>query len=268
MYCKTYLGMFLGVLMLGATLPANSFADWRCACGTTVHVNYPTTCPVCSRPLPNPTPPFTPPPSTPPYTPPGTGPSVPPGTPTDSSGLTLGVNIYNAGWRVMVQSVVPGTPAQGKLFPNDQLVKGAFRDAQSGQVFRVNIQSPADVTRLKTLAGAGTRVALQVFRPTTGPRNFFVTFATPGGVTTYGAPVAGGGTAAAMSRTAPAAAMITEDVSGEAASMLGGGATGGGPPVISNPGTNPGFNPGVNPGTNPGFNPPPGGDSAADLLNN
>lgn len=216
------------------------FADWRCACGTIVHVNYPTTCPVCGRNLPNS--------SVPPYTPPSAG-------APDSSGVTLGVRIYNAGPRVIVQSVIPNTPAQGRLFPNDQLVRGAFRDAQSGHVHRVSIYSPADVTRLKTLAGAGTQVALRVFRPTSGDRNFFVSFAAPGGVTTRTYQVQVNGRTETRTQQVQQQARtttITEDTTGEAASMLGGDAgSDNGPPVIIDQGSG-----------------QSGGDSAADLLGN
>jgi hypothetical protein len=232
-----------------ALMCSQAVADWTCACGTVVHVNYPTTCPVCNRPLPNPTPP----PYTPPYTPPGA---------PDSSGVTLGVNIYNAGSRVIVQSVIPGTPAQGRLFPNDQLVKGAFRDAQNGQVIRVPIYSPADVTRLKTMAGAGQQVALQVFRPTTGVRNFFVNFVAPGGMVTKTYSLQVNGQTEMRTREVPqsgSAAMIQEDTSGAAASMLGEGGSGGDPAIIDQGGGNQGG------GQEQGGQ--IGGESAEDLLN-
>ncbi|TWT76269.1 hypothetical protein CA13_67610 [Planctomycetes bacterium CA13] len=244
-------------LVLLSLTSTQAIADWNCVCGTTVHVNYPTTCPVCSRSLPNqPSP--TPPPYTPPYTPPGA---------PDSSGVTLGVKIYNAGPRVMVQSVMPNTPAQGLLFPNDQLVKGAFRDAQSGQVQRVQIYSPSDVTRLKTLAGAGQRVALQVFRPTTGTRNFFVNFAAPGGAPvtrTYQVQVNGHTETRTRSVSqSAAAATITEDSTGEAAALLGGGGPGGNAPILDHQGPNqPPSQGGVLPPSQGGI-----GESAADLLN-
>ncbi len=229
----------LGIaLTLALGLSSTSlFADWHCACGTIVHVNYPTACPTCGRNLPNSS-----------FPQPGAG-------APDSSGVTLGVRLYNAGPRVIVESVLPNTPAQGRLFPNDQLVRGAFRDAASGQVHRVNIYSPADVTRLKTLAGAGTQVALRVFRPTGGARNFFVSFAAPGGVTTRAYQVQVNGrteTRTQQVQQQARTATITEDTTGEAASMLGGDAgSAGGPPVIIDQGSG-----------------QSGGDSAADLLGN
>ncbi len=233
---------FAGLLSLILTIATPALADWHCQCGTIVHVNYPTTCPVCGRNLPN---------STPPFTPPGGG-SV-----NDGTGIEIGVNIYAVNGRVVVQSVLPGTPAQGRLFPNDQLVKGAFRDPQNGQVYKVQIYSPNDVTRLKSLAGAGTKVALEVFRPTTGTRSFFLTFATDGGIVTRTRQVYGANgqvTERTVQEQRAATPMtITEDSTGEAAQWLnegGGSATGGTPPVIVNPGNN-----------------GAGGESAADLLN-
>jgi hypothetical protein len=188
-------------IVLAASAVTSAFADWQCRCGTIVHVDYPTTCPVCGRSLPEQRPPFTP----------------PSGSVNDGTGVRLGVSIYQNNRRVIVSRVEPGTPAEGLLFPNDQLVRAAFRDAQNGRVFRMPIYTPSDVTRLKSLAGAGTRVALEVFRPTSGLRNFFVEFApdrnevyTKGGV---GAEVA----------AAESAASISEDTTGEAAGMLGGG---------------------------------------------
>ncbi|WP_442506931.1 hypothetical protein SH528x_005805 [Novipirellula sp. SH528] len=244
--------------------PSPTQADWHCACGAIVHVNYPTTCPVCGRNLPNSPPSFTP-----PFTPPGPRPG-PGSTAPDSSGVTLGVNIYNAGSRVIVQSVMPGTPAQGRLFPNDQLVKGAFRDPLSRQVHRVFIHSPADVTRLKTMAGAGTRVALQVYRPTTGVRNFLVNFEAPGGTTTQAYQLQADGQPQALRSTSPAAAMISDDVNGEAASMLGSDDAGGGgdyaPTVNPGAGQNPDYNPRPDYNPNPNFGPGNQGDTADDLL--
>jgi hypothetical protein len=284
-------------LLVGGLMPTpQAIADWQCACGAIVHVNYPTTCPLCNRELPNR---VTPPPFTPPFTPPGMRPPRPPWPwpgqrpgAVDSSGLTLGVNVYQVGSRVIVQSTLPNTPAEGRLFPNDQLVMGAFRDAATGELQRIQIRHPDDLTELKTLAGAGTQVALRVYRPTTGVRDFFVSFKAPGVVTrTY----------ERSGRSAPGAepeaepegvmgsrsATFTEDTTGEAAAMLGsgGGADAGAAPVMRQPGQ-PGVQPGqpgrpslqpgrpslqpgrpaprpAQPGVQPGQ---PSGESASDLL--
>ena len=186
-------------IVLAASAVTPTFADWHCRCGTTVHVNYPTTCPVCGRNLPE---------SRPPFTPPG-------GPANDGTGLRLGVSIFETNGRVIVSRVDRGTPADGLLFPNDQFVRAAFRDAQNGSVFKMDIYNPDDIRRLKTLAGAGTRVALEVFRPTSGSRHFFVEFA-PERNQVY---TRGGGNSVAA---AAASASISEDTTGEAAGLLGG----------------------------------------------
>lgn len=273
-------------LLVGGLMPTHrAIADWQCACGAIVHVNYPTTCPLCNRELPNR---VTPPPFTPPFTPPGMRPPRPPWPwpgqrpgAVDSSGLTLGVNVYQVGSRVIVQSTLPNTPAEGRLFPNDQLVMGAFRDAATGELQRIQIRHPDDLTELKTLAGAGTQVALRVYRPTTGVRDFFVSFKAPGGVVTRS--VQGSGRSAPGAEAEPEgaagsrSAVFTEDTTGEAAAMLGsgGGADAGAAPVIRQPGQ-PGIQPGQpgRPAPQPGrpsLRPAqpavqPGGESASDLL--
>lgn len=244
-----------------AICSAIGFADMTCSCGTIVHSNQPTTCPVCSTQLPiravNPRP---------------IHPGRPIGDPhgvNDSSGLKLGVVIYNAGGRVVVERVLPNTPADGHFFPNDQIVKGAFRDAQDGRVYSVPINSPASLTQLKTMAGPGNRVAMRVSRPTSGPRSFFVTFASQGGVVSGGARAySTQGVAAA----APvAAASVQADTTGEAAGWLDnstpraananqrGNVIQGGSVIPVNP------NPGV---VNPGVPTPavPGVDTAEGLL--
>lgn len=215
-----------------ATLVSPAFADWHCQCGAIVHVNYPTTCPVCNRSLPNTPPPFT----------------LPGSNANDGTGLRLGVNIFGANGRVLVESVQPGTPAQGKLYPNDQLVKGAFRDPLSGQVYRVEIYSPDDLTRLKALAGAGTKVALEVFRPTSGTSSFFISFAADGVVTRSKQRQPTNGRANSRSQSGPGSTNIVEDTTGEAAQWLN---AGGGPTVKGRSSV-------VYPGA---------GDSPADLLN-
>lgn len=258
-----YLSLMLSVAISFSTT-ASALADHNCVCGTIVHVDYPTTCPHCQRPLPNTPPPFTPPPYTPPFTPPV----------TDGSGVELGVMIYTAGGgRVVVQSVKPNTPAAGNLFPNDQLVKGAFRDAATNQVFKIPIRSQNDLTRLKTLAGGGTDVAMQVYRPTTGTyRNFMLRFAVQGGsaarAEAFTVRTGPGGRSSTVARPRAArTTTFTEDTTGAAAALLGGPANAGrrpgGPPVV-NPGTGPrpGGPPVVNPGT-----PSSGGDTADSLLN-
>jgi predicted RNA-binding Zn-ribbon protein involved in translation (DUF1610 family) len=248
-----------------AIVSTTASAQFKCdTCGAVINTQWwQGPCPNCNNhtvrriaPTPAPAPAPTPFPS----------PVPTPGAP-DSSGVRLGVNIYNAGSRVIVQSVLPNTPAQGKLFPNDQIVKGAFRDALTGRVIKVMITSPADMTRLKTLAGAGTKVALQVFRPTTGSRNFFVTFATPGIVSTQAqtySVVVNGHTETRVREVsesgqdgATASAMVVEDTTGAAAAMLDDNSFQGGTPV----GPAPGVPPAVMP-TQPTF----GGDSADDLL--
>lgn len=279
--------LLVGVFLLAGLMPTHrALADWQCACGAIVHVNYPTTCPLCNRELPNR---VTPPPFTPPFTPPGMRPPRPPWPwpgqrpgAVDSSGLTLGVNVYQVGSRVIVQSTLPNTPAEGRLFPNDQLVMGAFRDAATGELQRIQIRHPDDLTELKTLAGAGTQVALRVYRPTTGVRDFFVSFKAPGVVTrTYerSGRSAPGSEAEAEPEGAVGSrsAVFTEDTTGEAAAMLGsgGGADGGAAPVIRQPGQ-PGIQPGQpgRPAPQPGrpsLRPAqpgvqPGGESASDLL--
>jgi hypothetical protein len=171
---------------------------------------------------------------------------------------------------------------------------GAFRDAATGELQRIQIRHPDDLTELKTLAGAGTQVALRVYRPTTGVRDFFVSFKAPGVVTrTYersgrsapGAEPEGEPEAAMESRSAT----FTEDTTGEAAAMLGGGGgDAGAAPVMRQPGqpVQPGVQP-VQPGrpslqpgrpslqpgrpaprpAQPGVQPgQPGGESASDLL--
>lgn len=276
--------LLVGLFLVGGLMPAQqAVADWQCACGAIVHVNYPTTCPLCNRELPNR---VTPPPFTPPFTPPGMRPPRPPWPwpgqrpgAVDSSGLTLGVNVYQVGSRVIVQSTLPNTPAEGRLFPNDQLVMGAFRDAATGELQRIQIRHPDDLTELKTLAGAGTQVALRVYRPTTGVRDFFVSFKAPGVVTRS---VQGAGRSAPGAEAEPASegavgsrsAVFTEDTTGEAAAMLGsgGGGDAGAAPVIRQPGIQP-----VQPGRpspqpgRPSLRPAqpgvqPGGESASDLL--
>ncbi len=143
------------VLLLGS----HAHGDWHCRCGTIVHVNYPTTCPTCNRSLPESTPPFT-----------------PPGGQTDGTGLRLGVAVYENRGQLVVSRVLPDSPAQGLLFQNDRITKGAFRDVATGDVHRFQIASIQDLAQLKTLAGANTEVALEVYRPTTGVRAFLVTF--------------------------------------------------------------------------------------------
>jgi len=196
---------FIAALVLFIVTTTNAVADWYCQCGTVVHVNYQTTCPVCNRNLPN---------STPPFTPPG-------GNASDWSGLTLGVTVSNINGRVVVSKVAQGTPAFGRLFPNDQLVKGAFRDAESGQVYRIDISSPEDLTRLKYEAGPGTQVALEVFRPRSGTRSFFVTFAGREEQKTSSYTVNGREVERSEPYIVTSPLSITEDKSGSAARMLG-----------------------------------------------
>lgn len=143
-----------------------SLADWRCPCGTIVHVNYPTTCPTCNRDLPN-IPPI--------HSRPNSSPAP------DASGLVFGATLSNIGGLVTVRQIT-GLPALGSLFPNDKLIKGAFRDSYTGRVTRVQFYSPQDMIRLKTLAGADQRVALQVWREGVGYRSFYLYFGVPGGI--------------------------------------------------------------------------------------
>jgi hypothetical protein len=200
-------GLFL-LFALSATVAS---ADWHCRCGTIVHVDYPTSCPVCGRSLPEPRPPFTP----------------PGGNVNDGTGLRLGATVYEVDGRVIVSRVDRGTPADGRLFPNDQLVKAAFRDQQNGQVYRRWISSADDIRQLKSLAGAGTKVAMEVFRPTSGSRSFFVIFAPERPQTrTYTVIVNGQPeerTSTMTSGVGESAAAIMEDSTGEAAGMLNGG---------------------------------------------
>jgi hypothetical protein len=171
----------------------------------------------------------------------------------DGTGLELGVTIYEVNGRVIVSQTRPGTPASGLLFPNDQIVRAAYRDAFTGRVYRSGIRTVGDVAMLKANAGPGARVALEVYRPTTGYRSFFVNFAISGEVTQYSAAAKGddgrvvprGG-----GQTRTSAASIVPDSTGEASQMLGGRneAQGGNAPQEFTP--------------NRG-----GGDSAADLLN-
>ena len=144
--------------------------------------------------------------------------------------------------------------AENRLYPNDQLVKAAFRDAQNGQVYKVNIYSPDDVTRLKTMAGSSTKVAMEVFRPTSGSRNFFINFAPVGGIVTKTYSSSQGGAMETMS--APVVTMI-EDTTGEAAQWLSSGTSS---PVN-------GGNSGQGPIQTPPVTNPVGGDSADSLLN-
>jgi hypothetical protein len=171
----------------------------------------------------------------------------------DGTGLELGVTIYEVSGRVIVSRTRPGTPAAGLLFPNDQLVRAAYRDAFSRQVYRMGIRTVGDVATLKASAGPGARVALEVYRPTTGYRSFFVNFAISGEVTQNSAAAqAGDGQVVTRGGNQPraAAASIVPDSTGEAAQMLGGRSApqGGNEPqeIVPNP---------------------VGGDSAADLLN-
>lgn len=170
----------------------------------------------------------------------------------DGTGLSLGVIIYEVNGRVLVERTIPGTPAAGKLFPNDQLVRGAFRDAQNGQVYRQRIQSIDDVTRLKAYAGPQTRVAMEVYRPTTGYRSFFVTFETdevvPQVRTRAAAAAADGSGEVPVTRRRAGA--VVPDSTGEAAQLLGGRESSEGDAVPR--------------GSNPTGN---SGDSANDLLN-
>ncbi len=170
----------------------------------------------------------------------------------DGTGLSLGVIIYEVNGRVLVERTIPGTPASGKLFPNDQLVRGAFRDAQNGQVYRQFIQSIDDVTRLKAYAGPQTRVAMEVYRPTTGYRSFFVTFETdevvPQVRTRAAAAAADGSGEVPVTRRRAGA--IVPDSTGEAAQLLGGRESSEGGPVTRE-------------STQQGNS----GDSANDLLN-
>lgn len=190
-------GKYVLALSTLICIASTATADWHCRCGAIVHANYPTSCPVCGRARPNEVPPFTPPPG---------------GNPQDTSGLRLGVVVYPANGRVVVQRALRGTPAYGKLFPNDRIVKGAFRDAYTGKKFVVDIYYPDDLRRLKSLAGAGTRVALRVYRPTAGTRDFFVSFAPRNGTVEYS--LRNG------QQPHAEAATISEDTSGEASSWF------------------------------------------------
>ena len=192
-------------LALAVTTSNAAMADWHCRCGTTVHVDYPTQCPVCDRHLPN---------DTPPFTPPGGG-----SISNDGTGMTLGVSVYSHRGRLMVEDVLPRTPADGRLFSNDQMVKAAFRDPMTGDVHRLRLRTPNDLSRLKVLAGPGTKVALEVFRPTSGTRSFFVRFATNRPSVVRG--VFGGGNDGAAAEEVRATT-ITEDRTGEASRMLEG----------------------------------------------
>jgi hypothetical protein len=136
--------------------------------------------------------------------------------------LRLGVSVYEVNRRVIVSRVDPGTPAAGRLFPNDQLVRAAFKDAQSGGIYRMPINSPGDIRRLKSLAGAGTRVALEVFRPTSGTRNFFVDFAPEGTTTPYTVTVNGVLEERTSIKTGQSSPTVREDTTGEAATWLDG----------------------------------------------
>ncbi len=112
------------------------------------------------------------------------------------------------------------------------------------------------------MAGAGQQVALQVFRPTTGVRNFFVNFAAPGRTVAMTQSVVVNGQIETRTTLVPqegSSGTIQEDTSGEAASMLGEGGSGGGPAIIDQGG-------GIDGGMPQGGG-QIGGESAEDLLN-
>jgi len=121
---------------------------------------------------------------------------------------------------VVVSRVDPGTPAEGRLYPNDQLVKAAFRDQQNGQVFRMWINSSDDIRMLKYRAGAGNNVALEVYRPTSGVRSFFVMFAPERSEEKTYTVTVNGRTEERTRATSQPMATIIDDATGEAAQML------------------------------------------------
>jgi hypothetical protein len=178
--------------------------------------------------------------------------------------LKLGVSVYSAGDRVVVSSVEAGTPAQGVLFPNDQIVRAAFRDAASGSIYRFGIRTPDDLTQLKFYAGTGTRVAMEVFRPTTGPRNFFVNFVPSSPIVPRAVYDSNGNMTSTTTTSRGSSAEIVEDSSGEAGNWLSNGTD---MPVggISSGNSGNMLRTDVQTGVESNNN--SGGDSAGDLLN-
>ena len=97
-----------------------------------------------------------------------------PGPTPGGQPLMLGLNVYQGQGGVTVESVRPGTPAYGKFFPNDTIVRYAYRDRMTGEKFRSAVYQPGDINTMKNNAGAGNPIAVAVRRPNYGERKFLV----------------------------------------------------------------------------------------------
>ncbi|MGE3820681.1 MAG: PDZ domain-containing protein [Isosphaeraceae bacterium] len=103
-----------------------------------------------------------------------------------SSGLLIGVNVVEQPTGLQVVSVIPNTPAVGRLQPGDVL---RFITAVGKPVYSAHKREHLE--KAKTALGPGATAALQIHRPGVGDKFFAVTFIPVGGTVpgSGGAPV-------------------------------------------------------------------------------